>query len=272
MILRWYQDQLRQFGFVDASILLFRVATSRILVNVSNKLLPVSQSCPCCGWSGRRFYDYIEVGYSIRNAACPQCDSHPKHRQYFLWLTREYNLHEKKGVAVIFAPERAFNSVWQQAKGLRVFRVDYETTRDVDARVDLQQLALTTEAVDFVWCHQVLEHIEDDMAAMKELNRILRPGTGELVVSVPMSDAPETVEYGFPDPKESGHWRTYGTDFVTKLEASGFEVKKVDFVVPERDAVKFVTSEEPFYLCRKLVHPAQSLVNRDLESGTEQSR
>lgn len=251
MILGWYRDQVRQFGFVTATNLLIRVASSRIRVDLSNKLLPPSLSCPCCGWSGRRFYDYIEVGYAVTNAACPQCDSHPKHRQYFLWLTREYNLSEKTGVGVIFAPERAFNSVWQKTRGLRVFRVDYENARDVDAQVDLQQLALATERVDFVWCHQVLEHVEDDRAAMRELNRILRPGTGELVVSVPMTDAPDTVEYGFADPKESGHWRIYGEDFATKLEASGFEVRKVDFVVPAQEAAKFGTSEEPFYLCRK---------------------
>lgn len=160
-------------------------------------------------------------------------------------------------MAVVFAPERAFDSVWQRTKNLRVFRVDYEKTRDVDAQVDLQQLALTSDAVDLVWCHQVLEHIEDDLAAMRELNRILRPGTGELVVSVPMANNPDTIEYGFPDPKESGHWRVYGDDFVTRLEASGFEVKKVDFVVPEKEAATFGTSAEPFYLCRK---PANAIV------------
>ncbi|HKS10244.1 MAG TPA: methyltransferase domain-containing protein [Pyrinomonadaceae bacterium] len=154
-------------------------------------------------------------------------------------------------MAVIFAPERAFDAVWQNTNDLRVFRVDYETTRDIDAQVDLQQLALTTNAADLVWCHQVLEHIEDDAAAMRELNRILRPDTGELVVSVPMADSAATVEYGFPDPKESGHWRIYGDDFVTKLEESGFNVAKVDFAVPAREAAKFRTSDEPFYLCRK---------------------
>jgi len=250
-VLYWYREQVRQFGFVSATILLYRVATSRIFVNLSNKLLPASLSCPCCGWSGRRYYDYIEIGYTVPNAACPQCDSHPKHRQFFLWLTREYKLNEKSGVAVIFAPERAFDPVWQRTKGLRVFRLDYEKTRDVDAQIDLQQLGVASDAVDLVWCHQVLEHIEDDLAAMRELNRILRPGTGELVVSVPMISAPETVEYGFPDPKESGHWRIYGDDFAARLEASGFRVKKVDFVVSEKEAAKFGTSDEPFYLCRK---------------------
>ena len=250
-MLTWYRHQVRQFGIVTATVLLFRVRTSRIFVDLFNKLLPPALTCPCCGWSGRKYYDYIEVGYKVRNAACPQCDSHPHHRRYFLWLTREYKLNEKTGVAVVFAPERAFEPVWQSARGLRVFRVDYETTRGVDVQVDLQQLALTTDAVDLIWCHQVLEHIEDDLAAMRELNRILRPGTGELVVSVPMIKAAATIEYGFADPMESGHWRIYGDDFVSKLEASGFEVKKVDFAVAEGEAAKFGTSAEPFYICRK---------------------
>ena len=250
-MLNWYRQQVRQFGFVSGTILLYRVAISRTLVNLSNRFLSATLTCPCCGWSGRRYYDYIEVAYMIPNDACPQCDSHPRQRQYFLWLTREYKLNEKSGVALVFAPERAFDSVWQKANGLRVFRVDYEKTRHVDAQVDLQQLGVASEAVDLVWCHQVLEHVENDLAAMSELNRILRAGTGELVVSVPMIDAPETVEYGFADPKESGHWRIYGDDFATKLEASGFEVKKVDFVVSEKEAASFGTSNEPFYLCRK---------------------
>jgi len=55
-------------------------------------------------------------------------------------------------------------------EGIRVFRVDYEKIRDVDAQVDLQQLGLAGEAIDFVWCHQVLEHIQDDLAAMTELD------------------------------------------------------------------------------------------------------
>jgi SAM-dependent methyltransferase len=171
-----------------------------------------------------------------------------------LWLTREYKLNEKTGVAVVFAPERPFDAIWQRVRGLRVFRLDFETTRHVDARIDLQQLGVSSDAADLVWCHQVLEHVEDDMAAMKELKRILRPGTGELVVSVPMANTPDTVEYGFADPKESGHWRIYGDDFVSKLEASGFEVRKVDFAVPEKETARFVTSDEPFYVCRKLAH------------------
>lgn len=152
----------------------------------------------------------------------------------------------------MFAPERALDAVWQSTPGLRIFRADFETTRQVDVLLDLQRIPVSCNAVDLLWCHHVLEHIEDDAAAMKELNRILRPDTGELVVSVPMNGVQETSEFGFPDPENSGHWRIYGDDFADKLAASGFEVQKVDYQLSDSEAVRFgILEDEPFYLCRK---------------------
>lgn len=69
-------------------------------------------------------------------------------------------------------------------------------------------------------------------------------------MSVPMNGSNETREYGFADPKDSGHWRIYGEDFVPKL-LTGFDVRKVDFEIPAEDAMRFGIVDEPFYLCRK---------------------
>ena len=248
----WYRDQLRQFGPVTATVLLTRVVGSRIWVNVSNRLLRPKRECPCCGWSGRRYYSYFEVAYTLTNVACPQCDSLPRHRRFFLWLNKQYQLKAKKGVAVVLAPERALDSVWQSTPELHIVRADFETTRKVDMLLDLQRIPISSDAVDLLWCHHVLEHIENDAAAMKELNRILRPDTGELIVSVPMSGGSKTSEFGFPDPKDSGHWRIYGDDFTDKLAASGFEVEKVEYQLTNSEAVRFgIPEDEPFYLCRK---------------------
>jgi SAM-dependent methyltransferase len=254
-MLKWYREQLRLFGFTTATILLARVVTSRIAVDLANRFLPATRLCPCCGWKGRRFYDYIEVAYTIRNAACPKCDSHSRHRRYSLWLKTDYRLTDKTGVGIVFAPERALEAVWQSSKGLRIFRADFETARHVDVRLDIQRLPFQRDKVDFLWCHQVLEHIEDDDAAMKELSRILRPESGELVVSVPMNGLSETREYGFADAKDSGHWRIYGEDFIHKLTTAGFNVRKVKFDIPADDAVRFGIIDEPFFICRK---PAMS--------------
>ena len=247
----WYRSQIREFGALTATQLLGRVAWSRTKVNLANKLLPETLVCPCCGWSGRRFYDYIEVGYAVHNAACPQCDSHARHRALFLWLSREYKLKDRCGVALVFAPEKALASVWDEAESLRVYRVDIEATRGPNLLADIRRLPVASDAVDLLWCHHVLEHIEDDRAAINELYRVLRPQTGELVVSVPMYDGRETREYGFADPKESGHWRIYGDDFVDRLAESGFDVRPVVYNLSTQDCARYGIEPERFYICTK---------------------
>lgn len=249
----WYRTQLQELGVADATVLLCRVVLSRVLVNLANATRPPLVCCPCCGWKGRRFYDYIEAGYSVSNAACPQCDSHPRHRRFFRWLTNEYSLKDRSGIGIIFAPEKSLRSIWDDVPKLRIFRVDFYPARGVDFLVDIQRLPLADDSVDFLWCHHVLEHIEHDQAAMGELNRVIRSGTGELVVSVPMAPKPHTVEYGYANQRESGHWRLYGDDFVDRLAAAGFRVRTIDYLPPETEAAKFGFAPEPFYVCSKPV-------------------
>jgi SAM-dependent methyltransferase len=116
---------------------------------------------------------------------------------------------------------------------------------------DLLRLPLATDAADLIWCHHVLEHIEDDRGAIRELFRILRPKNGEMIVSVPMYDGELTNEYGFADPDESGHWRIYGSDFVSRLGATGFTVRAMTANLSEREQAYYRIDPEKFYLCTK---------------------
>jgi SAM-dependent methyltransferase len=50
-----------------------------------------------------------------------------------------------------------------------------------------EKLPLNDKSFDKVLCSEVLEHIKEDTAALKEISRILKPG-GTLVMSVPCSE------------------------------------------------------------------------------------
>lgn len=250
-MLQWYRGQVKQHGAIDATRLFWRVRWSRLRVDLANRLLPGNLSCPCCGWKGRRFYDFIELGYRLPNEACPQCDSHARHRAFYLWLSREYSLQDRSGVALVFAAEGALASFWKNAETLKVYRVDIEAGRGKDLLSDLTRLAIATNSVDLLWCHHVLEHIEDDRAAISELLRVLRPVHGELIVSVPMIPGGITEEYGFCDLKQSGHWRIYGDDFADRLTESGFSVRVVDYEPPAADLERYGIASEHFYVCTK---------------------
>jgi hypothetical protein len=123
-MLSWYLARLKEHGFLAATRLLLRVVRSRMTVGLSNRLLPARVECPCCGWRGRRFHDFLEVGVEGRGVECPACNSHPRHRAFALWLRDTYRVESRSGAALVFAPERALEDVWATARGLRVVKTE----------------------------------------------------------------------------------------------------------------------------------------------------
>ena len=234
-----------------ATSLLCRVIWRRAYVIASNKLLRSKRECPCCGWEGRRFFDYIEMGYSVRNCACPACDSHPRHRELFLWLRDEFGISEKTGTALVFAPEKAFGPVWHSASKLRAYKVDLEPSRNVDVLADLMNLPFAPEIADLIWCHHVLQQVEDDRVALKELHRVLRPYSGEFIVSVGEGTQVNTTEFGFANKALTGNRRSFGADFVMRLSEAGFQVQPLATNLSESERSKYGVWSEPFYRCTK---------------------
>jgi len=95
-------------------------------------------------------------------------------------------------------------------------------------RGDATRLPFADGTFDRVVASEMLEHIQDDVNAIAELTRVLRPG-GVLAVTVP-SWLPELVnwklssEYHAPAAK-GGHVRIYSsTELRAKLEAAGLNV------------------------------------------------
>ncbi len=250
-MLSWYRSQMREHGLMAATSLLARVAWPLARARAANKLLPARYQCPCCGWRGRRFYDYCETGYRVPNTACPQCDSHARHRLFYLWLKNEYGLARKRGAGLIFAPERALAAIWETAPGLRLYRMDLLATRGVDVLADAQKLPFCDESFDFLWCHHVLEQVPDDRAAMRELRRVLR-SNGELIISAGLQPRDETEEFGFSDKRYSGNQRGYGRDFPQRLREAGWRVEAIAPWLSEAEAQLYgVRADEPFFICRR---------------------
>ena len=69
-------------------------------------------------------------------------------------------------------------------RGLRYVTADLYH-EDVDLQLDLTALDLPDDSFDAVLCSHVLEHVDDDAAAMRELARVTAPG-GWCLVMVPL--------------------------------------------------------------------------------------
>ncbi|MDD5712936.1 MAG: methyltransferase domain-containing protein [Smithellaceae bacterium] len=59
-----------------------------------------------------------------------------------------------------------------------------DTGNWITARADVTALPFASECFDVVICSEVLEHVPDNVGAVEELVRVLKPG-GDIVVSVP---------------------------------------------------------------------------------------
>jgi SAM-dependent methyltransferase len=90
-------------------------------------------------------------------------------------------------------------------------------------RGDLLHLPFPDASVDRVMASEVLEHIPDDVAAMAEIFRVLKPG-GRVAVTVPRY-GPERICWALSDEyhaNEGGHIRIYRRDVVrTRLASVG---------------------------------------------------
>lgn len=108
MLLSWYRERLREHGFMTATPLLVAVVVARCATLLANRVLPSRVVCPWCGWRGRRFFDFRDVGFNVPAMECPRCNSHPRHRLFFLWLRDEYRLRDRRGARSSSRPNAAW--------------------------------------------------------------------------------------------------------------------------------------------------------------------
>jgi SAM-dependent methyltransferase len=98
-----------------------------------------------------------------------------------------------------------------------------ENARYEVVRGDLLALPVPDASVDRVMASEVLEHIPDDVTAMREIARVLKPG-GRVAVTVPRY-GPERICWALSDAyhaNEGGHIRIYRRDVLrTRLSSVG---------------------------------------------------
>jgi SAM-dependent methyltransferase len=129
--------------------------------------------------------------------------------------------------------------------------------------MDVTDIRYPDQTFDVILCSHVLEHVQDDRKAMRELGRVLK-SHGWAILLVPI-----TREVTFEDPtivnplerlKAFGledHVRAYGRDYVDRLREEGFDVvvSDVSDLAGEIDARRFGLTDAcgEIHLCRRHV-------------------
>ena len=201
--------------------------------NLSRRFPPIV-TCNVCGWTGRRFDSDQWHPHTI----CWKCQSMVRHRLVVeAWQRIEGltfgDLVQGKRV-LHFAPEEPIQRLLQPRAA--TYRTADYSGQNVDLQLDMSHMPEVADgSFDLAIAADVLEHVPDHIAAMRELFRILAPG-GYAVLTVPQKDHLEKThsDPGITDPAErerlfgqNDHVRIFGNDMPQLLEGVGFQVRVI---------------------------------------------
>ena len=235
----------------------------KLLINLIYKSLHIYRTialkgdnyfCPICKYKAKKFLPYgqdyeaikkfniIGMGYR-ENALCPNCFSKDRERLVYLFLKKlmklnKINLNSK---IIHFSPESSLEN--------NLFRNNFTnyTTADIikgkcDLNLDLQNLDYQEKNFDLVICNHVLEHIENDITALKNIYSILKPG-GLALLQVPLS---RDIEKDFQKNEintekenlylygQKDHVRIFAEkNYLEKIKQNGF-ILEIDEMIAEK--------------------------------------
>lgn len=216
-----------------------------------------ARQCPICDWTGRQFLPYgipIKRRYDSR---CPNCKSLERHRLVYVVL--HDRLSALRPETLHIAPEACIER-WLRSLSTKYVSGDIDPSKAM-MQVDITRTEFPDNSFSLIWCSNVLEHIPDDGAAMREMFRICKPD-GVVIVQVPIwrvrtyeNASITTEEQRLIHFYQEDHVRLYGLDVAERLEQAGFsvDVKRAQDLGPSqvlRGGLSFISTNEVF-VCSK---------------------
>jgi hypothetical protein len=131
-------------------------------------------TCPICETSYRKFLPYGRIN-ARENALCPNCQSLERHRLIWLYLQEQTDFFKTQKDILHIAPEDCFIHRFEKLNGDKYITADIESPL-AKVKMDIHQIPFEENRFDVVLCNHVLEHVKDDIKAMQEIYRVLKPG------------------------------------------------------------------------------------------------
>lgn len=214
--------------------------------------------CPVCKHSYKKFLPYGRIARP--NALCPNCMALERHRLMWLFLENKTDFFSAPLKVLHVAPEHCFIERFEALNNLEYITADIESPL-AKVKMDVHDIPFPENSFDVVFCNHVLEHVEDDLKACSEFNRVLKPD-GWGILQSPVYNLEKTLEdKTVTDPAEReklfgqrDHVRKYGNDYAARLRKSGLAIEENEYVktLPVEIVLKnALPSEEVIFVCRK---------------------
>lgn len=215
-------------------------------------------TCPVCNHSYKKFLPYGRIARA--NALCPTCLSLERHRLMWLFLKEKTDFFTAPLRVLHVAPEHCFIERFEGLKNLDYITADIESPL-AKVKMDVHDIPFPENSFDVVFCNHVLEHVEDDLRACAEFNRVLKP-SGWGILQSPVYPIEKTLEdKNITDAAERermfgqrDHVRKFGKDYAERLRKSGLKIEENKFVKEiQLEIVKkyALPANEVIFVCRK---------------------
>lgn len=215
--------------------------------------------CPVCDENISSFLSFN----NREHAKCPKCSSLERHRLIWLYFKEKTNIFTDNIKMIHIAPEYSFWEILSKQKNIDYLTADINgVNKYVKVKMDIQAIEYEDNTFDVIYCSHVLEHVPNDLQAMKELRRVLKP-SGWAILQVPINyskkETLEKEEYNTPELRtkyygQHDHVRYYGRDYKDKLVEAGFIVEEIDYLASlDSDLInKYgLVGRDDIFLCKK---------------------
>jgi predicted SAM-dependent methyltransferase len=172
--------------------------------------------------------------FNLDNYICPVCFCADRDRLSYLYLNKAFK-NSTKQTLLHLAPEKALSKYLRKSKKY-YYRTADLYMKKVDDKVDITDMTIyRTDSIDAFICSHVLEHVPDDVKALRELYRIVSPNGFGIIMAPILPDLEKTYEdFSVTTPEgrlksfgQEDHVRVYGKkDFLQRLSDAGFDVKQ----------------------------------------------
>ena len=228
--------------------------------------------CPICGYKSKDLYligieipvlkERQVVSAGLRYGGCYKCDSSDRERLIFLYLTEKLNIFESKDLKILhLAPEKNITSALRKIEFNNYICGDLFTEGyhypDYVQNINVLNIPFEDNYFDLIICNHLLEHVPNDIEAMKELFRVLENG-GKAILQVPISKNSEQTfeDFSVTDPKEReflfgqfDHLRIYGQDYTDRLQSVGFSTERIN--ISEEFSKYGLAKDEDIFIGKK---------------------
>jgi predicted SAM-dependent methyltransferase/predicted RNA-binding Zn-ribbon protein involved in translation (DUF1610 family) len=190
--------------------------------------------CPICNKNLKHF-----IPTNHNDFLCPNCGSLQRNRR--LWQLLDTEFITPNSVVLDFSPSRCLYRKLKQIKTIKYQSTDLSGDFIADYKFDITNLEIEDNSLDLVICYHILEHITDDITAMKELYRVMKPGAKSLV-QTPFKEGATYEDFSIQSEKErlkhfgqEDHVRIYSVSGLKeRLENCGFLVEIRETFIDEK--------------------------------------